>query len=285
MRNKPTKIKIFSKLTKKFPNIFGELNKDLNMVDIIQLKSKRNTVYEVRSTKPLKNLPQNFILKIFKNQNGNKEVAILKNLKKQNISVPLILLYEDPYLILEKINGENLCDFINQNLLGKQELSEVSDLIRKQLKMSIKLLAQWFAELHHKNIIKHKEVQKIIVLNKGDTQLRDFIINFSNNRIYGLDFENAYEGNYLEDLSWVCCSLIDTNPGIFELSEPSHKIQLINVFLKEYFTINNEFLFSFQTFAELLIENLNIIIKRRGLGMGNLNKNEIINKIITKNGL
>jgi hypothetical protein len=285
MRSKPTQIRIFSKLSEKFPHIFGDFNRDLSTFNITQLKSKRNDVYEVKFTKPLEDLPENFILKIFKTPNGNKEVATLKHLKKLDISVPLILLYENPYLILEKINGENLCDFINENLLGKQDLNEVSEPITTQLNMSIKLLAQWFAEFHRKNIIKHEEVEKIIVLNKGDTQLRDFIINFSSNSLYGLDFENAYEGNFLEDLSWVCCSLIDTNPGIFELSEPSHKIKLINIFLKEYFRINNEFLFSFQKFAELLIENLNVIIKRRGLRVGNLDKNEILNKIFKMNNL
>jgi len=285
MRKKPTKIKIFSKLSEKFPHIFGDFNRNLNTFSITRLKSKRNEVYEVKCTKPLVDLPQIFILKIFKTQDGNKEVATLKHLKIQNIPVPLILLYEDPYLILEKIDGENLCDFINQHLFGKQDLNEVSEPARTQLNMSIKLLAQWFADFHKKNIIKHEEVEKVIVLNKGDTQLRDFIINFSSNILYGLDFENAYEGDFLEDLSWVCCSLIDTNPGIFELSEPSHKIKLINIFLKEYFRINNEFLFSFQKFAELLIENLNIIIKRRDLAVGNLDKNEILNKIFKRNNL
>ena len=127
--------------------------------------------------------------------------------------------------------------------------------------------------------MEYKSIENVIALNKGDTRLRDFIVNFSTNTLYGVDFENAYEAHYLEDISWICCSLIDTNPGIFELTVPSHKIELINIFLKEYYNINKDFLFSFEKFSELLIRNLNQVIKRRRLGMGNLNIDIILDKL------
>ena len=61
--------------------------------------------------------------------------------------------------------------------------------------------------------------------------------------------------------------------------EPIHKTELINIFLKEYFRINYHFQFSFQYFAEKLIENLNIVIERRSLEFGPVSKDSILKNI------
>jgi hypothetical protein len=261
---------------------FGEKDQNISSFSVKLFKSKRNHVYEIYSKNQLKMLPQTFIVKEFQTPNANREVEIIRHLQNQHIPVASVLLFDPPYLILKKIEGENLCDFINVPLLGTHSFNQVQVDLKEEIILGVNLLAKWFANLHRKNIIKEEEIETIIVLNKGDTRLRDFIINLSNNSIYGLDFEHAYEGDYLEDLCWICCSLIDTNPGIFELSKPSHKIKLINLFLKEYFRINKEFLFSFDRFANLLIENLNNVIRRRGLNLGDLNKKEILNRLYKK---
>ena len=143
----------------------------------------------------------------------------------------------------------------------------------------MKKLAEWIARLHNQNIINDKDISEIIVFNKGDTRLRDFIFDISKKKIYGIDFEESYEGNYLDDLAWICCSLLDTNPGIFENPEPMIKIGLINYLLSKYFRINKRFLFSFDYFAERLIENLNIVIKRRALELSLVRKNVILKNI------
>ncbi|TXT65001.1 MAG: hypothetical protein BAJALOKI1v1_480010 [Promethearchaeota archaeon] len=278
-----SKKNIISTLFKKFPDLFNTYEGNLNAVDLIKLKSKRNLVFEIIPKTQNSTRRQALVVKVFKNPTAHIEVNIINHLKQQNIPVPFIRSFEDPYLILEKIEGYNLCDFINQALSGTQTLDEITENLRRQLSQSIHLLAQWFATLHRKNIIEFNSIENIIVLNKGNTRLRDFIINPSTSTIYGLDFEQAYEGNYLEDLTWICCSLIDTNPGIFELAEPSHKIELINIFLKEYFNANTDFLFSFHKFSKLLINNLNKVIKRRALGMGNLNLDVIFNKLFRSN--
>ncbi|GAI86577.1 unnamed protein product [marine sediment metagenome] len=121
-----------------------------------------------------------------------------------------------------------------------------------------------------------------LILNKGDTRLRDFIIDFSSDKLYGFDFEDSYEGNHIDDLAWICCALLDTNPGVFEIIEPNqpkHKIELINIFLKNYYQINSGFHFSFNYFAERLVEDLNIVIKRRDLDPGFIRKNTILKNI------
>jgi len=116
-------------------------------------------------------------------------------------------------------------------------------------------------------------------LNKGDTRLRDFIINFSEGVLYGVDFEDTFEGNHLEDIAWICCSLLDTNPGIFELGNPKQKIELINIFIKKYYQKSSSFEFDFNYLAEKIIEDLNIVIKRRGIPFGLLSKSHFIDYI------
>ena len=120
--------------------------------------------------------------------------------------------------------------------------------------------------------------EDISVLNKGDTRLRDFIFNTETGQIHGTDFEETYVGNPIDDLAWVCCSLLDTNPGVFEMNEPRPKIDLINYFLKSYYEMNPGFEFNFTYFAERLIEDLNEVMRRRNLQMS-LNKNSFIKEI------
>ena len=105
---------------------------------------------------------------------------------------------------------------------------------------------------------------------------RDFIIDFSNNVLVGVDFEDSYEGNHIDDLAWICCSILDTNPGIFEMGEPKQKIELINIFLKKYYQTATSFQFDFNYLAEKIIEDLNIVIKRRGIPFGLLSKSNFI---------
>jgi len=262
------------KLYDEVPEIFHKTKFTLR-----RLKSKKNLVFDISFIEGPNNFPQNIILKLFNTPNFQRELEILKILKKQNLNVPSVLFDKNPYLVLEKIQGSNICDFINDNLMQVKTINELDGNIRHNLLWSIKNLAKWFAKLHSNNVISQTIEQESLVLNKADARLRDFIIDKNKNEIYGLDFEEAYEGNHLDDLAWVCCSLLDTNPGIFELEEPYHKIELINQFIKQYYKINSDFKFSFSYFANAIIEDLNFVIKRRDLSIGNLNKSRILNNL------
>jgi tRNA A-37 threonylcarbamoyl transferase component Bud32 len=253
---------------------------DIQSFSLNQFKSKKNFVYDLVFEKKPKNLPVEVILKVFRTENFEKEFNAYQKLQNQNLTIPKILFYKNPYLMLEKVNGMNLCDVINDNLINKTKLDDLSSDTLDLIILSMRKLSHWMALLHRQNVIKNDDsASDVIVLNKGDAHLRDFIINFNNETIYGLDFEESYEGNYLDDLSWICCSLLDTEPGIFEMFEPVHKIELINIFLKEYFLINNDFKFSFDYFADRLIEDLNVVIKRRSLDFGPVNKQSILKSI------
>ena len=257
---------------------FPELVDKFNHFILSQFKSKKNTVIHLTFIRKTESLPKEVVIKIFRNNNADTEHDILKQLYKQEIPVPKIIFFKKPYLILEKIEGFNLSDFINYRLYKSASLDSLDTKSKKELLMCIEGLANWLSKLHINNIIEDKEHAHSKVLNKGDTRLRDFIYNLPDNQIFGLDFEDSYEGNHIDDIAWICCSLLDTKPGIFEENYPKSKIELINFFLKSYYRINPETPFDFNYFTEKLIENLNTVMSRRGIDMI-LNKDSFLRDI------
>ncbi|MFX1276849.1 MAG: hypothetical protein ACFFBP_22300 [Promethearchaeota archaeon] len=273
----PQKIKeqIINDLSDQIPELIdGENDFLLN-----RLTSKKNIVFELIFKKKPENFPKVVILKLFRTEFTEIEYNALKKLEKQNLTVPKVLFFKKPYILMEKVNGINLTNYINNNLKNITSLKEIKHQIRRKIKLGIKNLAKWVALLHKNNLISRNNEHGFIVFNKGDTRLRDFLYNPSTNIIYGMDFEESYEGNFHDDLAWICCSLLDTDPGIFEMDEPRHKIELIKVFLKKYFKVNSDFPFSFEYFADRLIENINIVIERRDLEFGQVRKEMILKKI------
>jgi len=255
-----------------------ELVDKFNHFILYHIKSKKNSVVGLTFNRDTENLPKEVIVKIFRTNNADNEYDTLTRLKKQNLFIPNVLFYKKPYLILEKIKGVNLCDFINDILFNVSDLESLYSETKKEISTSIEKLADWFNQLHTNNTIESEANSETIVLNKGDTQIRDFIYDPLKNEIYGLDFEDSYEGNHIDDIAWVCCSLLDTNPGIFEQTIPKAKIELINIFLKSYYRDNPSMHFDFKYFTEKLIENLNIVMSRRGLNII-LNKENFLKEI------
>jgi len=272
------KKKIVKALQKEIPVLVDEDND----FSLNQLESKQNMVFELVFEKKPVGFPKEVILKIFHTDNAEKEYNTLKKLYQQEMLVPNIIILKKPYLILERIEGKNLCDIINENLDEKNVLSldDLEKYLKDRIVFSINKLAGWISQLHRQNILSRGVLSDIIVLNKGDTRLRDFVISSANDECYGLDFEDSYEGNHIDDIAWICCALLDTTPGLFELGVPKHKIELINLFLKAYYRVNKDFNFNFNYFAEKLIEYLNIVIERRGIDLSPLSKNNILKNII-----
>ena len=245
-----------------------------------ELPSKKNIVINIEFDKKPTKLPKEIVVKIFRTKNIVNEINILNRLKNQKFHVPNILFFRKPYLILEKLNGTNLCDFINEKLKGVQNLYELNSKERNEIIHSIEKLAEYLAQLHEKNFVRKRyKAKKKYVLCKGDTRLKDFIFDDASDILYAVDFEDSYEGNHLDDLAWVCTSLLDTDPGLFEMEEPKHKIELINRFLKKYYQDNVRFPFKFNYLAEKIIENLNLVIERRNLPFGTFSKDKFIEDI------
>ena len=249
-------------------------------IQITELPSKKNSVINVMFEKKPSKLPKEVVIKIFHTKNIAHEINILNRLKNQNFHIPRILFFQNPYLILEKVKGINLCDFINEKLKGKESLDELETNVKNEIIKSIEKLAEFLAQFHEKNFVRKRyKVKKKYVLCKGDTRLRDFIFNSEDGILYAVDFEDSYEGNHLDDLAWICTSLLDTDPGLFEMEEPKHKMELINIFLRNYYQNNIRFPFKFNYLAEKIIENLNIVIERRNLPFGTVSKDKFIENI------
>lgn len=275
MRENILKIRTLENLTEYFPSIF-DYHLDFK---ITQFKSKKNVVLELLFEEREESKYKNIIVKIFRTDNSQSEFLTLKKLNQQEQLVPEVLDYKKPYLILKKIQGQNLCDFVNDNLKGTTDITELDKELGQKLILSVEMLADWLAHLHNHNILLDKEFSQYSVLNKGDTRLRDFLVNFDKGTLYGVDFEESYIGNHIDDLAWVCCSLLDTDPGIFQINVPHHKLFLINRFLKKYYSLNSDFRFDFNYFAEKLIENLNTVILRRNIDLGELSKSKIFSNL------
>ncbi|MFX1574081.1 MAG: hypothetical protein ACFFB0_15160 [Promethearchaeota archaeon] len=272
-------MKLVNKAIAELKENIPELRDNSYNYNIIQLPSKKNAVFNLVFDKKPPNFPKESIVKIFNTSNIANEYNILTRLKNQNFHVPHILLLKNPYLVLEKVNGVNLCDFINDNLQEIEKLDDLDSELKTKMIQAIESLAKWLVQLHEKNIVRKKEFTEIFVLNKGDTRLRDFIMDFSGDILYGVDFEDAYEGSHIDDLAWICCSLLDTKPGIFEMDEPTHKTDLINIFLRKYYQTSSSFQFDFNYLAEKIIEDLNIVIERRNLPYGVISKAKFIEDI------
>lgn len=271
--------KIEKKIIKDLKGVIPEFRNKDNKFSITELNSRKNSVFDLVFEKKPLNVPKEFIIKIFKTKNIVSENNILIRLKNQNFHVPSVLFLKKPYLILEKVQGVNLCDFINNNLQGLDQLDDLNLEVKNKVVYSIEKLAIWLAQLHEKNITRKPNSEGIFVLNKGDTRLRDFIMNFHEDILFGVDFEDAYEGNHMDDLAWVCCSLLDTSPGLFDMEEPTHKIDLINYFLRKYYQTSSSCQFDFDYFAEKIIEHLNVVIDRRNLPFGPISKSTFIEDI------
>jgi len=272
-------LKIKSKIIKNLKGVIPEFRKDNYNFVINELKSRKNTVINLVFDKKPQDFPKEFVIKIFRTKNIVSENNILIRLKNQNFHVPKIFSLKKPYLILEKIEGVNLCDFINDNLKDTEKLEDLDSGLRAQIISSIEKLAEWLAQLHKKNTIRKRRSEELFVLNKGDTRLRDFIYNGTNDILYAVDFEDAFEGNHMDDLAWICCSLLDTTPGLFDMDEPKHKIDLINIFLRKYYQTNSSFQFDFNYFTEKIIGHLNIVIERRNLPYGPIRTTSFIEDI------
>lgn len=252
---------------------------DTSQFTLQRMPSKKNLVFDVIFFEKPKDYPIKFVVKAFRTELFETEVEVLNKLINQEMQVPQIIDVFEPYVILEKINGINLTDFINNNLVNIDTLEDLERKIRQQMVLSMSQLAQWMAMLHKKNLVEETDTKEMITLNKGDTRLRDFLIDFETEKLFGFDFEESYVGNHIDDLAWVCCSLLDTDPGILQNQEPKPKMTLINLFLKEYYRHNRKFVFSFNYFAEKLIDYLNMVIERRNLHFGPVRKKQILESI------
>lgn len=173
-----------------------------------RFKSKKNTVaYIVFNSQPR-------VLKWFVpglKQNFENEYAILK---KGSSALPIPSPFEKDtehnVLVLSYIQGENVCDIINN-----------SDTHFEAKEKVIRILANWFVHFH--TFFKTEERFRI----RGDATVRNFIQH--KDHVWGVDFEESRVGKPGEDLATLCGSLLTTDPMFTD-----EKFSLCQRFLDEY---------------------------------------------------
>lgn len=125
------------------------------------------------------------------------------------------------YLIMNHINGKNLCDVVNDEYISLNKKIEY-----------INMLSEWLSKFH---MFFRRDDGFLL---RGDSNLRNFIVN---EKVYGLDFEEARIGEPVEDVAEVCSSILTTDP----------------MFTDEKFNLSFLFVESYTNKVEWRIKNVN----------------------------
>ncbi len=183
----------------------------LKIRDFTRLKSKKNEVFLLS----LGNTPfphhDRVIFKKYCTPCSSTEENLLNKLYCSNVAVPKILEQDREFVVLEYIDGQNLCDALNATLDPKYAF----------------MLAEWFAKFHQA-----LPTSNGVATLKGDARLRNFIVR--DGHCYGLDFEESHNGSFVNDIAEAAGSIFDTNPGIEDPLFFPAKLMLICKFLKAY---------------------------------------------------
>jgi len=171
-----------------------------------QFKSRKNRVYRVRAKGEIK------VLKIFSSSEALDREYQMLDLLKDRLNIPRIYSVDRRrrMLVMEFIEGENLCDLVNSTI--EHDIADNLRIIEK--------LARWFSDFH----ILSKDKQMI----RGDSILRNFILDCKG-EIYGVDFEESRKGRAEEDIAEICISILTTDPEFTE-----GKFELCKRFLEAY---------------------------------------------------
>ncbi|MFO8077493.1 MAG: phosphotransferase [Thermoplasmatota archaeon] len=172
-----------------------------------KFNSKKNTVCLIS----IKEKP--FVLKWYKNRPKkylNNEYVMLSQPQTLFLKPSVIEKNDEHnFLLLDYINGSNVCDLINDEQKMAQQKTQI-----------IGHLAKWFAQFHQAY---HKNTNTLI---HGDANLRNFLFL---KKVYGLDFEEVKKGNPTEDIADMSASILSTSPTFTK-----EKNILSNIFLQTY---------------------------------------------------
>lgn len=196
-------------------------------------QSKKHTVSCITLNK------KPFVLKWYQpgfKKNMLCEYQILSN-SSARFAKPIVIEKNEEFqfLLLEYINGTNLCDLINMNEIQ----------LNKKI-LIIRLLSHWFAQFHQ-----HFQKEKESLIH-GDAHIRNFLYT---TKIVGLDFEETHPGNPIEDLANLSASILTTNPQCTE-----EKNQLVHHFIQTYEDITHR---KFSNIDDYIEQSILHMMKRR----------------------
>jgi tRNA A-37 threonylcarbamoyl transferase component Bud32 len=188
--------------------ILHRLFPDTNIQMKKEFKSKTNTVALISIDNTLQ------IVKYFNksNQKGLEQEIHLLRIIPFSFQIPQMYMInrENNLVIMEYIKGQNLCDALHDMSISQEKKEQY-----------IHSLATWFAKFHQ--ITKKNDD----VLIKGDAHIRNFIV--SDDKIFGVDFEESQIGNPTEDIVECCVSILFTDPFCTD-----EKFIWCNDFIKTY---------------------------------------------------
>jgi tRNA A-37 threonylcarbamoyl transferase component Bud32 len=214
------------------------IHNEFQILAFSQLESRRNLVYLIKGSSPLSKTPQQIVAKLYNQPGIAHESHVLREVKNHQIPVPTVLGTTAEVMLLEYIDGENLCDLITidpKTVYGD-------------------LLAKWFFQYH---TAFQREADLVLV--KGDARIRNFVCVQST--LFGVDFEESYIGSFTWDLADVCASILDTHPIFTE-----EKLSLCHHFLSTYmgYQEDRDLDDYMQKITLHTIETLQQVLKRRG---------------------
>lgn len=146
--------------------------------------SKKNNVYLVRTQ------TGRYVIKKYSAHNSSaREEYMLKTLKGRGVSIPELIYSCEDYIILEYIDGSTLLDEFSS---AEKNHTNIDGLAFRFI--------VWLKSFYH-GVKDANGFQTII----GDVNFRNFI---TNDKFYGIDFEDCRRGDIEEDAGRICAYFI-----------------------------------------------------------------------------
>jgi len=190
-------------------------------------KSKKHETFLLSTSRPGEGhnapLPGTFVVKVFdagQDDAKARESATLASARARGILVPCVVATAGRFLIIEHLAGENASDVIN----GPATSDMKDDVATK--------LGTWLADFHHA----FSDGQEWTI--RGDSNLRNFIVEAGSGVVVGIDLEESGRGDPDGDVLELIDSILITNPGIYTtavLETIRWKFSLCGSLLDAYF--------------------------------------------------
>lgn len=158
-----------------------------------RFSSRKNRVFKISYNDEI------CVAKVFQKrriERARTEFKVLEICQNKEISSPIPLELLDDAIIMSYVRGDNLLDALND-----AESKDRQSKYKIEIASFLDMMAKWLAEFHIATEFK---------LVRGDTILKNFII--SDNRIYGIDFEESIHDDPLLDLGQACAFILSLNP-------------------------------------------------------------------------
>lgn len=166
-------------------------------------ESRKNHVIRVSSSEE-----EAVVIKI--GNKCNKEADRIDSIKNMFQSIPVIIERGNGYIVFEDICGKPLSELLDS---------------AEQRKCAAADCARWLARFHWCRKERGREMLK------GDCAPANFII--TSDAVYGIDFEEAPEGSFLDELTDFCFYL-----STWDYVEEKERIEIIEASSRAYFEIS-----------------------------------------------